>query len=274
MKVIKKLSILALSVCLLSFNVLPIYAQDTSEFSIEEEIDKQITLELKEELENVTPMDPNEIELLVDLNAYMTENNIGNFSELTDEDISNFIDQEYINLNLNARGIGKEAVRASFAAIVACGYAAGCTLSAELLSNSLQDYPSSVSYEAGCARSLELHNSSTYNDVIRDFKDALDSLPSSKQYHSTYGSFKLDDDLDLYMGINYADYLIAAEKVNGRWQIYMRVDDIYDFDHKAWEEVTSPTTAAGVALNNYGDYAESIGAIVPFDVYMYNQYRY
>ena len=73
------------------------------------------------------------------------------------------------------------------------------------------------------------------------------------------------DDTDLYLAYHNMDYSIYGKKSGNTWTLTVTLTDTYDFDAQAWKNKMSRNPAVTV-INNYAAYAQSIGAIVPYDI--------
>lgn len=168
--------------------------------------------------------------------------------------------------------VTKALVRLSFKAVVTGGNALGYKFAAELLDHSLQDSPSDKSYNRGSTRSNQVQNSSEFKSIVKNIKSQL--AKTSKTVWSDTGSTTLNSTTDLFLALNKVSYIAGAEKVNGKWTIYIRFHDTYDFEYKDWMGAPGVSGAMATALNNYGAYANSIGAIVSYDIAIYTSATY
>lgn len=161
----------------------------------------------------------------------------------------------------------KAVVRASMAAVVAGGSALGLYLSSQMLTHSLQDSPSNLTFNRGTVRSNQIKDSPAHKNLITTVKNRL-RTQSGKLYSQT-GSLTFSSPLDLNLSINKASYTLGAEKIGLRWDIYVRYHDTYNFEYQKWSSITNLPANAKTALNNYGALAQSIGAVVPYKVTIY-----
>ena len=67
------------------------------------------------------------------------------------------------------------------------------------------------------------------------------------------------------MAYNKVSYKVVGKKVNGKWNLTITFSDRYDFETQAWKNSMTDNAAVTI-MNNYAAYAQSIGAIVPYDV--------
>lgn len=159
--------------------------------------------------------------------------------------------------------ITKAVVKAEFKVVVAGGNAAGYKTAAALLNHSLQDSPSNLSYSSSSAYSKQILNSSECRKIINDFKKAV----KGNNYYgrSITGSTTLNSTTDLHLAYNKVSYTASGRKTNGKWNLTITFKDTYDFESQAWKNAMTDNLAV-TALNNYAAYAQSIGAIVPYNV--------
>ena len=159
--------------------------------------------------------------------------------------------------------ITKAVVRAEFKVVVAGGNAAGYTTAAALLDHSLQDAPSNLSFSSGSTYSTQILNSSECKKIISDFKSAVKGKNLSGRTAS--GSTTLNSTTDLHLAYNKVSYTASGRNTNGKWTLTIKFKDTYDFESQAWKNAMTDNLAV-TALNNYAAYAQSIGAIVPYNV--------
>ncbi|MEQ2543297.1 hypothetical protein WMO27_18525, partial [Lachnospiraceae bacterium CLA-AA-H183] len=61
------------------------------------------------------------------------------------------------------------------------------------------------------------------------------------------------------------NYSATGVKSNGKWTLTITFTDTYDFDAQSWKNAMTDNALVTI-LNNYAAYAQSIGAIVPYNV--------
>lgn len=149
--------------------------------------------------------------------------------------------------------------------VVAGGRAAGYTTSAELLEHSLQDSPSKKNYGAGTRVSNQIKNSSEYKSELNKINNTLKGVSGPSKTIS--GSMALTSTTDLHLAFHAVSYTANCKKVSGKWNINVTVKDRYDFAHQKWGSYGKGlSSAAKVALNNYGYDAQKVGAIKNYDI--------
>lgn len=161
--------------------------------------------------------------------------------------------------------IGKAAVRSSFKLVVNGGNLVGYKAAAALLDHSLQDNPSNLSYSGSTDVGKIVAASSEYKQIVNEFRDYVSGAHLGSRTDS--GSTTLNSTTDLHLAFNKVDYVARGNKnlTTGVWTLEVTFKDTYDFDHMAWSGVLSDQALVTI-INNYADYAQEIGAIVPYDV--------
>lgn len=160
-------------------------------------------------------------------------------------------------------GITKAVVRTEFKIVVAGGKAAGYTTAANLLDHSLQDAPSNLSYSSSTSYARQILNSSECKTIINDFKNQVNGTNYVSKVYS--GSTTLNSSTDLHLAYNKVSYTVSGKKNNGTWTLTITFRDTYDFERQAWENAMSDDLVV-TAINNYAAYAQSLGAIVPYNI--------
>ncbi|WP_133121232.1 hypothetical protein [Kyrpidia spormannii] len=173
------------------------------------------------------------------------------------------------NTQVAKLNLTKELVRASMKTVVAAGRVAGYKLAAECLDHSLQDSPSEVIYSSGSWQSNLVKSSPVYQSMIGSVRNQLKNYPYSS--YSTYGSMTLNNPKDLFLSLNKVNYSIGASKSNGTWTISVVVYDTYNFEYQNWMGAPGIYGNVVTILNNYGAYAQSIGAVVPYKIWIFMQ---
>ena len=61
-------------------------------------------------------------------------------------------------------------------------------------------------------------------------------------------------------------YDVELIKTSDRaWTIKITIHDTYNFDPETWKDLSSDPDIVDL-MNNYGIYAEQVGAVVPYDI--------
>lgn len=184
--------------------------------------------------------------------------------ETLDEFAQYAVDNGIIEDTPEQRGaITKAIVRAEFAIVVAGGKLAGFSTAAALLDHSLQDSPSNLEYGSTSDYAAQIADSSECQQIVNDFKAYVSGKHLSAR--STSGSTTLDSTTDLHLAYNKVSYIASGRKTNGVWNLTITFNDTYDFETQAWENAMTDNAVVTI-LNNYAAYAQSIGAIVPYNV--------
>ncbi|MBP2070612.1 hypothetical protein [Thermoanaerobacterium butyriciformans] len=284
MSKLKKVFALFISVVIIgSANVMAFAAETDTSYH-----DKMVVEQLKQEMhaaeQNSAAIDEMDKQLdvltpkLVEAYNEFSQNRIASHFFASDNNtITAFVDyaaeQGMIEDTAESKNaVTKALVRLSFKAVVTGGNALGYKFAAELLDHSLQDSPSDKSYNRGSTRSNQVQNSSEFKSIVKNIKSQL--AKTSKTVWSDTGSTTLNSTTDLFLALNKVSYIAGAEKVNGKWTIYIRFHDTYDFEYKDWMGAPGVSGAMATALNNYGAYANSIGAIVSYDIAIYTSATY
>ncbi|TVX88162.1 hypothetical protein [Paenibacillus agilis] len=220
----------------------PALATSTQEISEKELKDKIIVEQLKKEMEDSQKSyQQQELRLDSQLNAYH---------------------------NQAVEGLTKELVRIQWRNGVIALVLAGFELTPRFLSHSLNDNPENLSYPAGSQYSEIVRNSTEFKSLIAKFKS---KLPSNGDYYSEQPHLILNSTKDLYLSLNKASVLIAAEKVNGSWKIYTRIHDKYDFEYANYNSSNGVPASFVTLVNNYAVASQQLGAIVPYHISFYMQ---
>jgi hypothetical protein len=113
-------------------------------------------------------------------------------------------------------------------------------------------------------------NSDAYETEMDSFKSQLDQVAGD--YYSEWGSMSLtssNSTTDMYLALHNVGYLMAAEKINGDWDIYIWVYDTYDFEYWNFNDVSSVPDAFVTLINNYAAASMELGAIVEYNINIY-----
>lgn len=159
--------------------------------------------------------------------------------------------------------ITKAVVRAEFKLVVAGGNTLGYTAAATLLNHSLQDSPTNLSYGSTTDMAKQIANSSECAAIVNQFKSDVTGTSYVRKTNS--GTTTLNSTTDLHLAYNNVNYSATGVKSNGTWTLTIKFTDTYDFDAQAWNNAMTDNALVTI-LNNYAAYAQSIGAIVPYDV--------
>lgn len=157
--------------------------------------------------------------------------------------------------------LSKAFLRSQFAIAAGIGNTAGFNTAAILLVHSLQDYPSNLTYQKGSNVSNQIQNSSEFKKIISNVKNYVNGKKLSR--YGGEGSTTLNSTTDLHLAFNKVSYFFDANKSNGKWTVDVRFKDKYDFDKIAWKAAGNKVVTI---INNYAVAAQSVGAIVPYDV--------
>lgn len=196
---------------------------------------------------------------------YMTTFSNTNVQENLDSFEQYAIDEGIIADTPEQRGaITKAIVRAEFATVVAGGNYAGYTTAAALLDHSLQDAPSNLSYGSSSSYATQIRKSTECKKIISDFAAAVRGSSASSKTISA--SVTLASTTDLHLAYNRVSYVASGVKTtDGKWKLTIKFKDTYNFEKQEWENEMTDNAVVTV-LNNYAAYAQSIGAIVPYDI--------
>lgn len=159
--------------------------------------------------------------------------------------------------------ITKALVRSEFKAVVAGGKAKGDTTAAALLDHSLQDHPSNLSYDEYTTYAKQIKQSTEFNTIVNNFRSYVTGRKLAQRMES--GSTTLNSTEDLHLAYNKVSYVIYGTKKNNVWTMRVVFSDKYDFEKAPWKNAMT-SNAAVTAINNYAAYAQSLGAIVPYDI--------
>lgn len=184
--------------------------------------------------------------------------------ETLDEFAQYAVDNGIIEDTPEQRGaITKAVVRAEFAVVVAGGKLAGFSTAAALLDHSLQDSPSNLNYGSTSTYATQIAGSSECKKIVSDFKAYVSGRNLSSR--TTSGSTTLNSTTDLHLAYNKVSYIASGTKKNGVWNLTITFNDTYDFETQAWKNAMTDSAVVTI-LNNYAAYAQSIGAIVPYNI--------
>ena len=159
--------------------------------------------------------------------------------------------------------ITKAVVRAEFKLVVAGGNVLGYTAAATLLNHSLQDNPSNLSYGSTTDMAKQIAGSTECRTIVNQFKSDVTGTNYVRKTNS--GTTTLNSTTDLHLAYNNVNYSATGVKSNGKWTLTITFTDTYDFDAQSWKNAMTDNALVTI-LNNYAAYAQSIGAIVPYNV--------
>jgi len=159
--------------------------------------------------------------------------------------------------------ITKALLRASMQVVADCGNAMGYTTAAALLSHSLQDNPSNLSYGYTSSYATQIQYSSECNSIVNSVKSYVRGRNIS--YYSLSSSTTLNSTTDLFLSYNKVNYEVTARRVGKRWNLTIVFTDRYDFEIQAWSNSMTDNNAVTI-MNNYAAMAQSMGAIVPYNI--------
>jgi len=159
--------------------------------------------------------------------------------------------------------VTKAVVRAEFKAVVAGGNVKGYTTAATLLNHSLQDYPQKMLCPSGSGIAAQIGRSSECTSIVNSFKKQVRGKNITSK--TVTGTATLKSTTDLHLAFNKVSYQVVGKKYKGKWNLTITFTDRYDFETQAWRNSMTDHVAV-TAINNYAAYAQSIGAIVPYDI--------
>lgn len=141
------------------------------------------------------------------------------------------------------------------------------------LSHSLNDAPPDLTYQSGSTYSNKVLNTIEMQGIISNVYRALSSTTGS--YYTTSGSDKFEshgttDSQDAFLAIHYFNYSVSAIKnsATGKWSIRITLTDVYDY------EIHSGYGNPWDTINNTAAVAQSMGAIVPYNITINIQITY
>ena len=99
--------------------------------------------------------------------------------------------------------------------------------------------------------------------IVNQFKSDVTGTSYVRKTNS--GTTTLNSTTDLHLAYNNVNYSATDVKSKGTQTLTITFTDTYDFDTQAWNNAMTDNALVTI-LNNYAAYAQSIGAIVPYDV--------
>ena len=154
-------------------------------------------------------------------------------------------------------------LRANFKTVAACGQLAGYTTAADLLNHSLQDYPANLSYTSNSSYAHQIQFSSECNSIVNGVRNYVRG--KNITYYTCNSHICLCSTTDLHLAYHNVDYTVTARKSGNRWNLSIVFSDTYDFDYQAWSNSMTDNQAVTI-INNYAAFAQSQGAIVPYNI--------
>lgn len=218
--------------------------------------------------DNVIGMTDEEIVELYNEYLALHPSLLGEESYLSEETLNGFaqyaVDNGIIEDNAAQRSaVTKAVVRTEFKVVVAGGEAMGLTTASKLLEHSLQDSPANLAYSSSTSYARQILYSTECKAIINDFKSQVEGTDFVSKVYS--GSTTLDSTTDLHLAYNKVSYTVSGKKNNGTWTLTITFKDTYDFESQPWKNTMTDADVVTV-LNNYAAYAQSLGAIVPYNV--------
>lgn len=134
------------------------------------------------------------------------------------------------------------------------------------LKHSLANKPTNRNWGTSSASARAIANTKEYKQLIADIKTKLDKKTGTSANGS--GSITISSDKDLLLAYHGMSYTYTATRTTptASWSIKVIFTDIYDFDKSNWKKNTYSVQAMINAINDYGAVAQSMGAIVPFNI--------
>lgn len=157
----------------------------------------------------------------------------------------------------------KAATRAELKLVAEGGKKLGYTTAAALLNHSLQDHPLDLSFHSTSSMATQIANSTECRTIINQFKAGVTGTNYDRRIIT--GKITLNSTTDLHLAYNSVDYSVYGVKVNGKWTLTITFTDTYDFEIQQWKNSMTDDALVTI-LNNYAAIAQSIGAIVPYNI--------
>ena len=154
--------------------------------------------------------------------------------------------------------------RGRFEMVADTAYNLGYTTAATLLRRSLQDNPSDFIMGASSVYAVQIGNSTELSQIIDIFEGQI--LGTSKNTHTLSSSTTLNSTWDLKLAYNRVSYTATGYRGSGQWRVNTVIKDTYDFEQIPWSTALSGYDDLVIILNNFAADAQSIGAIVPFEI--------
>lgn len=224
--------------------------------------------ESKEQYRNADEISYDELneiynEYLSTLSMEISENE-GNVEQIIDGFVQYMVDSGVIRDTSEQRNVIQKAfVRARFKEFALAGRIAGYTTAADYLEHSLQDSPEDIVSSSGSTYSTQILNSIECNNIVTSFKEAINGRDIIGMTKS--GDITLNSTTDLHLAYNKVSYVAMGVKKDGIWKLTIVFKDVYDFETQKWKNAMTNNPAVTI-LNNYAAHAQSIGAIVPYNI--------
>lgn len=268
-KLLRIAAALAVSLCMAS----SVIAEEADlELSPEEQTAKQAVMELKQEIAAVQEDMPEAIVLSAEDNwiyeeyeLYREENFLPD-SSVTLSQFSEYADESF---NIAPYDASISVIRSAGKLAANNAASLGFRMVGLTFGHAFQDNPSDLTWNAGNTYSNDIKLSNQYKGLVSDIKAQLRGTSGS--YWSEESSLAINDPMDVYLSLHNVDYLAAAEKVSGKWKIYIRFYDTYDFDYA---NASDYPAAIVTWANNWAADAQATGALVPYGITAYTQESY
>ena len=217
----------------------------------------------------------------VDLNEFYNEEEaLRVFEEI--EEIKNaatsnesviILKPEINNISISPLALkSKSWYRAEFTAFALYAGTLNLPTASNYLYHSLQDNPSDRINPVGSGHSNALSLTRMYTDISRPMASAIDTANrngrTSVGNSGSTATSVANVGLDFYLTYGLISYQWGASKLsNGTWAVNIVITDVYDYQtiKKANMATSFPQKYIDLANNHAAD-AQSVGAIVPYDV--------
>lgn len=120
-----------------------------------------------------------------------------------------------------------------------------------------------LNYNTLSDKAIQISKSTECQTIVNQFKADAEANNLDKMTMS--GSIALTSAKDLHLAYHNVNYTMTGVKNNGKWTGSIVFTDTYDFDAVTWKDALTDNLLVGI-INNYAAYAESIGAIVPYNI--------
>jgi|GEM_PF-385307 hypothetical protein len=246
-----------------------VYANDETEITVTGDLEEFLLSE--DTMNNSINMTDKQV---LDLYEQYTKDKNINKEDFSVENLKSFADYAVDNgiiddTDIARVDITKSFVRSQFRIFAGMGNAVGLKTASQLLRHSLQDNPRKLRFSSGSGVSGRVRRSSECRDIINNAKSSIRG--NGQTTYNDSGSTTLNSTRDLHLAFNRVDYEVNGRVLTQRgkrkkWELEVKFTDTYDFDIQGWNNEMSPNSKAITILNNYAAIAQSLGAIVPYDV--------
>lgn len=270
---------LSITLCLsMSIGMGSVFADFSHEptLTAQEKISKNYVEEIKKEMSNINIQDFSSSvrrqEENIETDKIMQEYESFRSRELlpnTPETMRQFSQFAEETLDIGARAASIGVIRASGKQAAAVASSLGLRMIGTTFGNGFQDIPPDLSWSAGTEFSDEMKYSNQYKNLVAEIKSELSY--NSGTYWSNSSSIAFSDPEDVWLSLHAMDYLAAAEKINGKWKIYIRFYDTYNFEY---QNSSSYPQAIVAWANNWAVDAQELGALNPYTITAYTQETY